>query len=441
MGVSGVRLVRIIGFVCIAISYLSGCASSKGPYTIDLMPAPDVYADGELDPFVDASLIAPGSQPEILFATDRAPAEADDARYEYYSNQRGHVLRLGVAGVHVGHDESVTWDEARRISLLKNRSDQYPLRVASVTEFGPLEKTIRPFDEGIERSAEPGDRFIAEINRRLENSRSQDVYIYVHGYKVDFENAALVSSELWHFLGYNGAFIAYSWPTTAKTLAYFADLESAMASARALRQLIVFISENSRAERIHIVGYSAGTRLVSRTIADLGLLSYGLDDEELEQHIRLGHVILTGSDVDRGVLAGYLLDGVLRLPDSLTLYASGTDKALGMSRFVFGRARTGQLDDIGEVGPSTRAFYDEFDDIRIIDVSNAESSDSGNGHAYFRSSPWVSSDILTTLLYDLEPEQRGLVRGENLPLWRFPPDYLERLRSALREANPELFPD
>lgn len=419
---------------------LSGCTTNGGHDRLDLMPAPDAYGNGSFDLFIDNDPVSRNSQPEILFATDRAPAIPGDKRYKSYSNQRGHVLRLGIARVEVGHDKAVTWEQARRISLLKSRGERYPLHVASVNELGPLRQTVRPFDEGIELNDEPGRRFIAEIDRRLARSASNDVFIYVHGYKVNFEEPVLVASELWHFLGYNGAFIAFSWPTTANLLAYFSDVETASASARALRKLIVFVSEQSHAERIHIIGYSAGTRLVGRAIADLGLLGYGLSDDELRRHVRLGHVILTGSDLDRAALGGYILDGALRLPESVTVYASARDKALGFSSFLLGRSRSGQLQDVGALGPSTRAFFENNEKLRIIDVSHAEGSATGNGHAYFRASPWVSSDILMTLLFDLPPEDRGLVRPDELPLWRFPDDYVQRLGEALRIANPELFP-
>jgi hypothetical protein len=418
---------------------VSGCASNGGPYEIALMPAPEVYDDGNIDPFADLDPIGLEAQPEILFATDRAPAATDDKRYAHYSNQRGHVVRLGVASIEFGYDESITWDEARRISLLKNRTEDYPLKVAAVEEFGPLARTIRPFDEDIEPSEEPGLRFVAEINRRLARSTSKDVYIYVHGYKVDFENPVLVASELWHFLGYQGAFIAFSWPTTAKKLAYFSDIENAQASARALRQLVVYISEESQAERIHIIGYSAGTRLVSRVLADIGMLAYGLDDDEVHGRARLGHVILTGSDVDRAIIGGYILDGALQVPASVTIYVSDADKALGASKFVFTRQRSGQVGEPDEVGPRARKFFEDTHKLRIIDVSDAESSKTGNGHAYFRSSPWVSSDILMTLLYDLPPAERGLVPSESLPIWTFPDDYTKRMLDALASSNPALF--
>ena len=73
----------------------------------------------------------------------------------------------------------------------------------------------------------------------------------------------------------------------------------------------------------------------------------------------------------------------------------------------------------------------------FIDVTDAESATTGNGHAYFRKSPWTSSDILMTLMHDLKPDERGLVRSEDIPIWTFPPDYIRRLRAALLKVLPD----
>ncbi|MEJ2604469.1 MAG: alpha/beta hydrolase, partial [Gammaproteobacteria bacterium] len=384
--------------------------------------------------------ISAGGEPRMLYATDRQPAGPDD-KVDYYSDTRANALRVGEARIKLGLDETITWEEARRISLLKNRTEDYPLEVAEVVEYGPLARTVRPLDDNIEPRAEPGDRFAREIDERLARSANKDVFIYVHGYKVTFENPILVASELWHFLGYQGAFIAYSWPSTTRRVAYMSDLDDAANSARSLRGLILHIAENTNAERIHVLGYSAGTRVVTRMLADLGMYAFLLDKDEIERRVRLGNVILVGSDVDRGILGGYLVDGALRVPDALTIYQSSQDKALGMSRLVFGKSRSGQaFDPSMAVGPNTRRFFEEHPELRLIDVTNAEGGTAGNGHGYFRSSPWVSSDVLMTLLYDLPPEQRGLERRDEggIPTWVFPADYIERLRVALAKANPAL---
>ncbi len=83
-------------------------------------------------------------------------------------------------------------------------------------------------------------------------------------------------------------------------------------------------------------------------------------------------------------------------------------------------------------------FLGEQTTIDIIDVSAAEKSNAGNGHSYFRQSPWASSDLLMTLLYGLGPQERGLERIEEKPVWSFPPDYVERLIQAIRTTNPDL---
>jgi hypothetical protein len=43
-----------------------------------------------------------------------------------------------------------------------------------------------------------------------------------------------------------------------------------------------------------------------------------------------------------------------------------------------------------------------------------------------------------TLMYDLEPEERGLVKPSEFPEWHFPPDYVERLRKSLVDIDPAL---
>lgn len=429
-------------FVCFfLIVAMAGCAGRPLDQIL-LMPAPDVYEEGAIDPFVDNDPIVQGGHPGVLYATDRAPAAEGDKTFTYYSDKRANVLRLGVASVQLGVNEEITWEEARNISLLKNRTTDYPLKVTEIEEFGVLARTVRPFNDKIEPHPDPGDRFANEINRRLERSspNHKDVFIYVHGYKVAFENPVLVASELWHFLGYQGAFIAYAWPSMAKWLAYFSDLDDAINSARNLRGLILHIAENTNARRIHLVGYSAGTQVVSRTLADLGMYGFLLDDDEIDRRVKLGNVILVGSDVDRDILGGYLIDGALRIPDAFTIYQSSADSALGVAKFLLGRPRSGQtFDSTVSFGPRAIRFLKESPNLRIIDVTDAEGGTSGNGHSYFRTSPWVSSDILMTLLYDLPPEQRGLILTESeFPVWAFPPDYIDRLRQVLAETNPDL---
>jgi hypothetical protein len=128
----------------------------------------------------------------------------------------------------------------------------------------------------------------------------------------------------------------------------------------------------------------------------------------------------------------------------MTIYMSATDKALGVSHFLTRRQRLGQMFG-GAGGKMTpwgrKAMVEYADQISLINVTNAEGADGGNGHGYFRHSPWVSSDILMTLIYGLTPKQRGLIGEESLPIYTFPPDFITRLWNAIEKVDPKFAKD
>ena len=416
----------------VVVLVFSGCASQP-KNQIMLMPAPDVFDQGDWDPFTDRNPIKDIPYGGMLYATDR---ELAPKKEQYYLDDRGHVLRLGVARVTVGK-EDMTWEEARRISLLKERPEEYPLRVADVREVGILDSSINVLTDNlvdIDQRQLPGEQFAAKVNAKLAISQVKDVFIYLHGYKVVFENPLLVASELWHFLGYEGVFVAFSWPSTPSTLAYFSDLETAALSSGNLRILIQYQAVKTDVRRIHIIGYSAGTRVVAQALDQLALMYAGPDCNESAKKLRIGHVILTGSDLDLHLFGSYLVDGVLDVVDDLTIYASAKDKALGMSKWVFGRDRVGQIVSV-DLSKAAAAYLRQNRKLIIINATDTPGAATGNGHAYFRQSPSTSSDILATLMFDLKPEERGLEQADGGPIWAFPADYIDKLRAALVKAR------
>ena len=432
--------------MALAAALLTACAS-KPIDEIQLMPAPDVYGDGLLNPLPDTNPFDRIPYDGILFATDRLPATKQDPE-QYYRDERGQVVRLGLAEIQFGKKE-FTWEFARSISMLKSRREEYPIKITNAVEWGIMDSTIPYwFDVSLlsedELPVDASERFADAINEQLAVSKKKHVYIYVHGYKVVYENPVLVSAELWHFLGYDGTFIAYAWPSTPSKFAYIKDSDTSAGYARNLRLLLEFVAENTDAEEIHVIGYSNGTRLVLRAMEQLALIHEGESADEIWKQLRLRNVILIGSDIDRGVFGAYLSDGILNVSKHLSIYMSQYDKALGVSQFLTRRQRLGQLwgGKGGEMHPLARqALIDFRDQISFINVSDAEGSDTGNGHGYFLSSPWASSDILMTMYYGLTPEQRGLVEQEDLPVFTFPPDYISRLWNAIETVDPKFSED
>lgn len=408
------------------------------------MPAPDVFGNGVLNPLPENPPFDSIPYDGILFATDRMPAAADDEE-QYYLNRTGYTLRVGLAEIRFG-DPECTWEEARQVSLLKSRTDKFPVKISKVNEWGMMQEAL-PFWIDLDqlppedRPPDASERFALAINSQLANSPKKDVFIYTHGYKVAYENPILVSAELWHFLGYRGAFIAYSWPSTPNKYAYIRDSDTSVSFARNLRLLLEFIAEHTEVENIHIIGYSNGTRLVIRALEQLALKNEDLSEGELRRKLKIRNVALIGSDLDRSAFGAYMADGVLNTAHRTTIYVSEHDKALGFSRFLTRRARLGEMwneSKDGAMHPVSLAAINALNDrLNFVNVSQAEGATGGNGHGYFRSSPWASSDLLMTLYYDLDAEDRGLVRPADIPVYTFPPDYMDRLWHTLEVHNPD----
>jgi esterase/lipase superfamily enzyme len=415
---------------------ISACSSSRR-YKINLMPAPTVFQDGAVDPLPKGQPPVSYDDFRMLYATDRKPSDNPDER-PFYLDEAGFIIRLGEARVKAG-PEGADWEAMRQITLAKNRSGGYPLEVASVNATGYLADTYSFLTRSIPDDPSTDDRgreFAPLVDARLAASGDKDIYVYIHGFRVMFDVPVLVASELWHFMGYRGAFIAYSWASTPSLFAYLADLEAAVIMARKLRLFFTYLAEETRAEKIHIVAFSAGSRLVVRALHQMALLSEDKTDEEIRKKLRIGNVIIIGGDISHEEFGVALADGLLRVPERTTIYVSSADRALIFVNRLFRRERIGQL--WAEDLPVRAAdFLRAHPSLQFIDVTEAAGSTDGNGHNYFRQSPWVSSDLLALLAYDLGAAKRGLEKNENLPVWKFPPDFIERLQKVLIEMNPD----
>ena len=416
-----------------AVYFELAARKAVDPDQITLMPAPTLISEGVVDPFAEVAEPAETPRLGVFFATDRQPAEKDDTT-RFFRNQRSSAVHLGVGFVEFG-DGITTWDEIKAITNSSDRERDPRLKISDVQRMGFVPDSTSMFDavenSTLDESAQQAGReFVDAVSRKLAGSTDKDVIIYVHGYKVPFENPLLVATEFWHYLGYEGVMVAYSWPSTPNFLAYGSDLETTHYSARHLRKFIEFIARNTEVERIHILGYSAGTRLVMSTLDELALINSERSKPEISADYRLGQVILVCSDVDRGIFGHQLENGAWKIPDRLTIYVSESDNTLGMSEILFQRQRIGRLikeDSFSE--PLTQLLRNQ-EHLDFIDVTNAENVSANNGHAYFHKSPWVSSDVLLTLRYGLPPAARGLDRAGESPLWHFANDYPTRLKQV-----------
>jgi len=431
-------------YILLPMILISAC-SSIVPYQIDLLPAPDVFVKKLVNPFPDADIIQTAPYRGILYATDRLPSDKEHDEI-YYQNKRGGLIRLGVADVEIDKQKlilkkEVSWDELVKISSTKYRTQSYPLQVKGLKEIGVLDRSYNKFVKPDSNNADPhlpAKQYAELINKKLKMSRKKDIYIYVHGYNTIFEDPLLIGAELWHYMGYDGVFIAYAWPATPRGFAYLADMDTARVSSRNLRFFLEYLSEETNVENIHIIGYSMGTRVVSYALQDIALINNGKKYSQIKKKVKVGNVMLIGSDLEHGVFGGYLLDGILNTSKTFTIYTSDTDSAMSASNWLFERNRLGESWVEKQVPKVFSDYLKDNRKLRFIDVTQAENADSGNGHHYFIESPWVSSDVLLTLNYDLSPKQRGLVLNKKTNMWYFSKDYLARVESELKKIDPKI---
>ena len=130
---------------------------------------------------------------DLLFITDRAPAEqADDLPY---TAGRSRSMGFGSAMIEFGED--VSWDVLVKESTATQRVSPLQLKLGPTTELGrfpamPYEVVVAP--DGIRRVPavveayeKAKQQLQAEIARRIAIARRKEVVLFVHGYHSSFE--------------------------------------------------------------------------------------------------------------------------------------------------------------------------------------------------------------------------------------------------------------
>jgi esterase/lipase superfamily enzyme len=444
-------------FAALVVGVLIGCGTRT-------MPTPLVFRAGAssdarvvlADVGRDLDLSAIEATGDVLYATDRRPKTRGD-EVRGYGSARGITMRFGLATVRLGRSGSTVDDVTQSIA----ENERLRLSIERMNEFGEYWRTIPSSDDrypgrGVEPLAEDPirdaeRRFIEEIDSRLSGARR--VLIYVPGFNTSFETPVYYAAEFAFYLHGNAVPIAFSWPARSTPLGYPKQVTNATVSVRALRELVLLIANESNAERIDILSYSAGAPIVSDALHQLRLIHADLNRDELSKKLRIGVVIFAGADEDLDRFRNLYLDGFEDVAERVTLYSSRRDIGLTLSQlFVRGSPRLGKV--AGELTPNEQVLVSDFgSNTDIIDVGYAQRRAGGGdifSHGYWFGNPWVSSDVIAQLRFQRPPppHERGLQAVSDSgdvesPVWRFPDDYPQRIDRVFKEASlvPATVPD
>lgn len=240
----------------------------------------------------------------------------------------------------------------------------------------------------------PSADFLATLDRRLAQSPRREIFIFVHGYAVTFDEAATRFAQIAHDVEFDGVPILFSWPTQGSLFSYIIDGSNAEWSARYLSDFLAELIEHGSAEHIHLLAHSMGARVLTYAMRNLAA-----DYPDLTHQEVFDQVILAAADIDAAIFERDFVRYYARLARRVTMYVSTADWALFGAQKLNGFARLG-----------VDGLSGDPDLFRKFDVVDATSVDHGLvGHVYYGSSPDVLTD-LERVLSGAPTEQRSLRR-------------------------------
>lgn len=387
-----------------------------------LMPAPLLFQQGGSDLIDLAPALQDGSRIDIFYATNRLPVGPREDRI--YTVAPDYRLHLGRADLRIGDDAS-TVEQVLEWSFGADQGDRPFIRLEAMAEAVSLSPRSAPDEAAL---------WFAEIDAALAASRDRDILVYVHGANTTVERAAGQASQLRHFTGRHSVVVLFAWPTAENFLRYTRDITTAFGAAPKLAALIELLAAHTAAEHINVFTYSAGATVGSDALALVA-------GEMPEVADRIGEVYHAAPDADFRAFVDDMALYSERVGRVTTAVNLG-DSALRLAQVVNRASRAGRP-DLRELEPEPAEWLLEATasgKAEVIQVSPETMPDlPATSHTFWYDDPWVSNDVLLTLLFNLPPGLRGLERAVSASgqtYWAFPADYPDRMPAVVEALRP-----
>lgn len=408
----------------LAAALLAGCA----PVLPHLAPTPAILKDPRLDFERTLHPELRTTQLPVFFATNREPTGGPD----HFGNSAAERFALGVADVRLG-EPGWSWNQLVASDLASSVQQPRDGAVEGVRVLGQAGRASEALTEG-ERA------FVAAIDAQLARTSNRSLVLYVHGYRVTFDEVAVQMGSFAHYLG-QGTVVTFQWPTGTRFWNYVTDCPRARAYIPDIARLLTVVAR-TRAEQVNLLAYSCGSPLLAAALAQLRAQEPGLDAAALQQRYRIGNVIFAASDVDLKTFAREHVQPALDLARQVIVYFSRIDRALGFSALLAGASRLGDPDreDLQELSVAElRKLQDpRLQAIDVTGVRGAHEMGGMKGHGYWYANEVISTDVTLSLRYPIPPQQRCLVRERGEQAWRIPDDYVDCVAQRLLQAYPQL---
>ncbi|MBB4041772.1 esterase/lipase superfamily enzyme [Microvirga flocculans] len=220
---------------------------------------------------------------------------------------------------------------------------------------------------------------LAWFHRTLRKTPKRQVLVFIHGFNNRFEDAVFRFAQIVHDSQAPVVPILFTWPSRGSVLAYGYDRESTAYSRNALENLLKAISSDPSVGEISILAHSMGNSLALETLRQMAIR-----DGRVASKIR--NVLLAAPDVDVDLAREAIADmGSKGSRPSFTLFVSQDDRALALSRRVWGSAAR-----LGAINPDQEPYRTQLEqaNVTVLDLTKLQAGDALN-HGKFAESPEV----------------------------------------------------
>jgi esterase/lipase superfamily enzyme len=313
----------------------------------------------------------------IWYGTNRCRNDPDDASKGYSARREREKVHYGYCRVYIpkshkiGSIGSPWWK--RLLTLTDDR-----LKLLQMNE---METSV----------------FWQSINGHLASVSKDErcAVIFLHGYNVSFEAAALRAAQIGFDLSIKGAMAFFSWPSQGALGGYPADEATIEASEEAIANFITDFASLCRAEAVHIIAHSMGNRALLNSATRIAAKA------RRRSRKFFGQLILAAADVDADTFCQRCV-AYTEVAQRATLYVSARDRAVEASRWLHRFPRAGLVPPV-LVAPG----------IDTINVTNVDLT--ALGHGYIAEARDVLHDMYELIVHGAPPERRFGLREQRTP--------------------------
>lgn len=312
----------------------------------------------------------------VYFATDRKQ-DKDAKTLTFSGDSSDNALTFGQATVIVDKPE-VTPGRTLSNAPLPNGEQASEAQNIETTEVARL---------AIPNIAVVADEriFMDAAQKRLDAASvfPKQVFVFVHGFNVSFENALRRTAQIAYDLNFDGAPFLFSWPSGDGFWSYFhANQESEKIAADHLAEFLEKIVAKTNATKIHLIAHSMGNTVLLDALDKIS---------GTRSPLRFAEIIMHSPDVGNSRFRQVMM-AINGLGTGETLYASTKDRALGLSGWISGEKAGGTAS--------------VFPGVETIDVTAAGSSFLGLNHDIYVTNPAIFNDMRLVLELGKHPPDK-----------------------------------